>query len=99
MHIYGIQKGGTNEFICKAAMEKTTWRTDEWTRGESEMYEESNMATYITIYKINSQWKFPEYVSGNSKELCINREGWDGEGDRRQAQDGEDICIPMADLC
>ena len=30
MHIYGIQKGGTNEFICKAAMEKTTRRTDEW---------------------------------------------------------------------
>ena len=26
--------------------------------GEGEMYEESNMETYITIYKIYSQWEF-----------------------------------------
>ena len=32
-HIYGIQKEGTNEFICKAAMEKQTQRTDLWTWG------------------------------------------------------------------
>ena len=26
--------------------------------GEAEMYEESNMETYITICKIDSQWEF-----------------------------------------
>ena len=26
--------------------------------GEGEMYGESNMETYISIYKINSQWEF-----------------------------------------
>ena len=26
--------------------------------GEGKMYGESNMETYITIYKIDSQWKF-----------------------------------------
>ena len=31
--------------------------------------------------------------------LCTNLEGWDGEGDRREAQEGGDICIPMADSC
>ena len=35
--------------------------------------------------------------------LCINLEGWDGEGDRegdgREVQKGGDICIPMADSC
>ena len=31
--------------------------------------------------------------------LCINVEGWDGEGDERQVQKGRDICIPMADSC
>ena len=31
--------------------------------------------------------------------LCINLEGWDREGDRREFQKGEDICIPMGDLC
>ena len=29
--------------------------------------------------------------------LCINLEGWDGEGDGREFQKGGDICIPMAD--
>ena len=31
--------------------------------------------------------------------LCINLEGWDGEGDGREVQKGGDICIPMADSC
>ena len=26
--------------------------------GEGEMYGESNMETYVTIYKIDSQWEF-----------------------------------------
>ena len=57
MHIYGIQKDGIDEFICKAAMEKQTKRTDLWTqrRGEErETYGESNMETYITTCKIDS---------------------------------------------
>ena len=31
--------------------------------------------------------------------LCINLEGWDGEGDGREIQTGGDICIPIADSC
>ena len=34
IHIYGIQKDGMMKFICKAAMEKQTQRTDLWTQGE-----------------------------------------------------------------
>ena len=33
------------------------------------------------------------------QELCINLEGWNGEGDGREVQKGGDICIPMADSC
>ena len=33
------------------------------------------------------------------QELCINLEGWDGEGDEREVQKGEDICLSIADLC
>ena len=29
--------------------------------------------------------------------LCINLEGWNGEGDERKFQKGGNICIPMAD--
>ena len=59
-HIYGIQKDGTNEFICRAAMEKQIENRlmDMQGAGEGEMYGESNMETYITTCKIDSQWEF-----------------------------------------
>ena len=60
--------------------------------GEGEMYGESNMETYIPICKIDSQWEFAVWQG-----LCINLEGWDGEGDGREVQEGGDICTPMAD--
>ena len=48
MHIYRIQKNGTEEFIYRAAMEKQTQRIDLWTcggGGEGEVYGKSNMET------------------------------------------------------
>ena len=42
MHIYGIQKNGTEEFIYRAAMEKQRGK-------EVEMHGKSNMETYLTI--------------------------------------------------
>ena len=54
--------------MCRAAVETQTLRTDLWTQlgvgacsgeeGEGEMYGKSDMETYITIYKIDSQWEF-----------------------------------------
>ena len=67
--------------------------------GEGEMYGESNMETYITICKIDSQWEFPVWLRKFKQGLCINLEGWDGAGDGREVQEGRDICIPMADSC
>ena len=43
------------------------------------MYGKSNMETYITICKIDSQREFPVWLR-KLKGLCINPEGWDGEG-------------------
>ena len=31
------------------------------------------------------------------REICINLEGWDGEGDGREVQEGGDMGGPMAD--
>ena len=44
-----------------------------------EMYGKSNMETYITICKIDSQWEFAIWLSKLKQGLCINLEGWDGE--------------------
>ena len=61
------------------------------------MYGKSNMKTYITICKIDSQQEFAVWLRKLKKEFCINLEGWDGEGDEREFQKGGDICIPMDD--
>ena len=63
------------------------------------MYAKSNMETYITICKIDSQQEFAIWLRKLKQGLCINLQGWDGEGDGREVQKGGDTCIPMADSC
>ena len=63
------------------------------------MYGQSNMETYITICKIDSQREFAVWLRKLKLGLCINLEGWDVEGDKREVQNRGDICIPMADSC
>ena len=72
----------------------------EMGRGEeSERYGKINMSSYITICKIDSQWEFAVWLRRLKQGLCINLEGWDGEGHVREVQKRGDICIPMADPC
>ena len=59
------------------------------------MYGKYNMETYITICKIDSQWKLAVWLRKLKQGLCINLEQWDGEGDGREVQKGGDICIPI----
>ena len=54
------------------------------------MYGKSNMETYITVCKINCQWKFALYLRKFKQGLCINLEGWGGQGDVREFQKGGD---------
>ena len=61
------------------------------------MYGKSNMETYITICKTDSQREFAAWLRKLNQGLCINLEGLAGEGDGRELQKGGDICLPMAD--
>ena len=60
------------------------WRNREQTYGqgekggEGEMYGKSNMETYTTICKIDSQWELAVCHRKLKQGLCINLEGWDG---------------------
>ena len=63
------------------------------------MYGKSNMETYITICKRESQQELALWVRKLKQGLCINLEGWDGEGGGREVQKGGNICIPTADSC
>ena len=63
------------------------------------MYEKSDLETYITICKIDSQRELAVWLRKLKQGFFINLEGWDGEGDGREGQKGGDICIPMGDSC
>ena len=63
------------------------------------MYGKSNMETYITISKRDSQWEVAVWLRKLKQGLCINLEWWDGEGYGREVQKGGDKCISMADSC
>ena len=58
MHIYGIQKNGTERLIYRAAVGRFMDREQTYGHaergGEAEMYGKSNMETYITICKLDS---------------------------------------------
>ena len=63
------------------------------------------METYITICKRDSQQEFAVCLRKLKQGLCLNLEGWDGEGDGREVQKDGDICISsvqfssVAQLC
>ena len=48
----------------------------------------------VTICKIGSQWEFAVWLRKVKQGLCINLEGWDGEGDEREFQKGGGIVYP-----
>ena len=50
------------------------------------MYGESNMETYITLCKMDSQWEFAVFLRELKSGLCNNLEVWDGERGGRQVK-------------
>jgi len=73
-----------------------TYRHDK-RGGEGEMYGESNMETYTTICNVDIQWELAVCLRKLKQGLCINLEGWDGEGNGREFQEGGYICISMTE--
>ena len=79
MHIYWICKDDTDEFICRAEMEKQTenrpMEMGGGKEGKGEMYGESNMEIYNTLCKIDSQWEFAIWIRELKHGLCDSLEG------------------------
>ena len=93
----------SRKMVLKKLFAGQQWRnrhreqTYAW--GKGELYGESNTETYVIVCKIDSQQEFAVCLRKLKQGLCINLEGWDGEGDGRDVQKGVDIFIPMADSC
>ena len=62
-------------------------------RGEGEMCGKSNMETYVTICKIDSQQEFAKWLRKLKQGLCINLEGWDGWGEMGGSFKSEGIYV------
>ena len=56
--------------------------------GEGEMCGKSNMETYITTCKIDSQWEFAVWLRKFKQGFCINLEWWDRPGNGRFKREG-----------
>ena len=56
------------------------------------MYGKSNMETFITMCQIDSQQEFALWLRKLKQGLCINLEGWGGEGDGGRFK-REGICV------
>ena len=67
--------------------------------GKGDVYEKSNIETYITICEIDSKQEFAVWFRKLKQGCCIKLDGWVQEGDGREVQKGGDICILMADSC
>ena len=63
------------------------------------MYGKSNMKTYITICKIDSQWGTCCMAQETQTGALYQPRGMGWGGDGREVQKGGDICIPVADSC
>ena len=105
-HIYGIQKYGAVEPIWRQQYRhrhrEQTYGHGEGVGREGGMYGETYMETYtlpyvkhVAICEINCQWSFAMWLRGLKLGLCNNLERRDGEGSRRNVQEGGDIGIPM----
>ena len=68
-------------------------------RGEVRVRSMERVTWKLTIHKTDSQQEFAVCLRKLKQGLCINLEGWNGEGDGRKVQKGGDICIPMVDSC
>ena len=68
-------------------------------RGEERVRCMERVTWKLIICKIDSQWEFAIWHRKLKQGLCINLEGWDGEGEGRELQKGGDLYIPMADSC
>ena len=101
-HTYRIQKNGTEELFTGQQ-----WRNKDGkqTKGHGEMGEERGRCMERVAWKLTLPYVkqiangIAVWLRKLKQGLCINLEGWDGEGDGREFQKGGDICIPMANSC
>ena len=104
MHIYGIQKDGTDEIICREAMETKTQRHIEETYGQGAGVGTKETVRYMERVIQKLTLAYVKYIangnllydSGNSNRGSVTTQRG---GIGREMPEGQDMCPPMADSC
>ena len=91
MHIYGIQKDGNDNSVCKTSKETQMYRTLFWTLWErARVGWFGRMALKHVYYHMQIASPGSMHDTGCSGLVhCDDPEGWDGEGGGRRVQYGE----------
>ena len=76
-----------------------TWEEKDVVKATGREEKNGKRILMDAICKIDSQQEFAIWLRKLKQGRCLNLEGWDGEGDRREVQKGGNICILMADSC
>ena len=102
MHIYGIQKDGNDNPICKTEKETQMYRTDFWTlwgrRRGWDVLREQHQNMYIIYGETDHQPRLDAWDKCSGLVHWEDPEGWDGEGGVRGIGMGN-TCKSMADSC
>ena len=94
-HMYGIQKNGTDEPICRAGIEMQTQRTDLWTQQRKNRVGliEKVALKYIHYHVKQLAGGNLLYNTGNSTQCSVmTQRGEIGQRGGRKVQEGGDIC-------
>ena len=71
-----------------------------WSRWERKMVVWfQRVALKHTLLYVDSEWEFAIDAGNPKLVLSDNLEAWDSMGDGREASEGGDLCIPMANSC
>ena len=89
----GITQGQSRNTDTEKMVGKRLALLFESWKEKSVLEKHSNVEAYITICKIDSQREFAVWLRKLEQGLCINLEGWDGEGDGREIQKERGIYI------
>ena len=95
-----MEKNVTEEFIYRSAVEKQTEnRLTDMERGEEQMRRMERVTWKLTLpcvkWIANGQWEFAVWLRKLKQELCINLEGWEGDGDGRAESPGTASSEPV----
>ena len=68
-------------------------------KGRREMCGETNVDLSNPTCKTDSQWGFAPWLRELKQGLWDSLEGWDGQGEGEEFQEGGDISVPVTDSC